>query len=148
MDLIERFHGIKGLRQINKGDEQWYSLFPVFFLQLAQCEDRISRWSTGPKFRLCLWQDAIGQPLQAFQKDPSEDVTLQRKERYCPVNITVTIVSVIFVQGDDFGVLHFVWYFALSPALQQQFMQPREKNIFIFLKNFSRNTILSRRFLI
>ena len=61
-----------------------------------------------------------------------------RKERYSPIIIAVDLVSVKFV--------HFVWYFALLPALQHQCMQLREKNIFIFLKNFSRNTIFARRF--
>ena len=83
----------------------------------------------------CLWQDLFGQPLQAFHKDSSKDLVRHRKERYSTRMITAALVSLIFVQGNDFGVLHFVRYFALSSALQQQCIQLLEKNIFMFLKS-------------
>ena len=146
--LKERFpaHSIKGFRQIKKGDEQWFSLFPAFFLQLAQCKDHISRWSTGRKSSLCLWQHAIGQPLQVFQKAVAKILpNTERRSRYSPIIILVALFSICLVQGNDFGVPRFVFDSALSPALQQQCMHLRE-NIFIYLKNFRRNTIFARRF--
>ena len=72
--------------------------------------------------------------LQAFQKDPSEGLTRHRKERYFPIIITVVLVSLTFVQGNNFGVPHFVWYLTLPPAMQQDCVQQREKTVFIFLK--------------
>ena len=62
----------------------------------------------------------------------SEDITGHKKERYSPIIITVALVCLIFVLGNDFGVPHFVWYFMLSPAMHAAAV---EEHLYFPLKN-------------
>ena len=121
---------VEGLREIDKGEIQGSPLFPALLLQLPEGKDHVHCGSCCPKATLRLRVDAICKEVESSQGDTGEDLLHDVEQGDAAVIITVTAVSLVFIQCDDLGVTQVLGDSSITPTETDEVMKVQQQGRF------------------